>query len=116
MISYQFYKALHLTSLMVLFTGLAIQFYGSKDRHIKILVGIATLLSLVGGMGLLARIGISHGTAWPWWVQGKLAIWFVVGIGGAVIAKRFPQYGKIAYGVFLGLFLVAALLANYKWE
>jgi len=115
MISYEIYKVIHLSSLAFLLTGFALQFYGVKSKGFKILTGISTLLVLVSGMGLMARIGIAHGEAWPVWIFIKFAIWGIIGVGCAVIVKRAPQLGSKAYVGMMLLFILAAVSANLKF-
>lgn len=114
MFSYELYKIIHLTSLMVVFTSMAIQLVGEKDiKLLKILKGIGTLLILVSGMGLLARIGVSHG-GMPTWAMLKIVIWLVLAVGLPVVGKRFRQHGYAAYWVAMALFVVASVIVNYR--
>lgn len=115
---YQVYKIIHLTGIAMTLMSLgALSLYaitgGTKAalewrKPVMITHGVGLLLALVGGFGLLARIG--H--AWPWggWVFVKLAIWLFLG-GATALAYKKP---RALWGLTIALFAVAAFMANYK--
>lgn len=112
MISYEVYKIVHITAIFFFLSTAGAQLLGDTNSKLaKILNGVATLFILVGGMGLLARIGVSHGEGWPAWVIGKLIVWLLVAILVPVVGKRFSSKGKIAYWAVMGLAFVATYLA-----
>lgn len=108
MISYSIYKYIHLVSLIVFFTSMTVQFFSEPKKIFKIMSGVSTLLILVSGMGLLARVGVTHNEPWPVWAIIKMIIWFLLGIGLPVIVKRMPHYRAQSYWAMLGLFGLAA--------
>ena len=80
------YKNLHLLGVLMIFValgGLILQQIQATTREqiwrkpVAITHGIGMVLALVGGFGMLARLGIF----WPWpgWVLGKIIIWLVLG-------------------------------------
>jgi len=121
MISYSIYKIVHLLGVLAIFLSLggvatnAINGGGRGHawrKPIAITHGIGLLFSLIGGFGLLARLGIVHGGL-PGWVIAKLAIWFVfAGLIGVMIRK--PNWAKLLWPVILVLGGLAAYLAGYK--
>ncbi|MCF8059534.1 MAG: SirB2 family protein [Bacteriovoracaceae bacterium] len=111
-----FYRVLHYGSIIFFLSGLGISFFtDNKNVANKIVSGIASLLILVAGMGLILRaLQISHGTSWPAWIHAKLTIWALLAIGGPVLAKRLSKGRAIAFYVSLVLAVCAAYLAVYK--
>jgi hypothetical protein len=80
-------------------------------RSIAITHGIGMVLALVGGFGMLARLGIF----WPWpgWVVGKIIIWLVFGILVALIGRT-PALAKPLWWSTIALGAIAAYLALNK--
>jgi uncharacterized membrane protein SirB2 len=115
--SYEFYKIAHLFSIGVFLTAIGALFW-RKDKLVimSILMGVTTLVILVSGMGLIARIGISHGEGWPAWLQAKLAIWAILGIGAPIVLKRFVNFKSAFYWIVLVFYFLAIYLANTKIE
>jgi uncharacterized membrane protein SirB2 len=113
--SLQFYKIIHIVSIVLFFA-----FYGISANRAqikksdKILTGVLLILILVAGFGLLKYIGISHGTAWPLWIKLKLTIFLIIGATAHMSLKRFPQYAMKIFWFYVGLLTLASYLANYK--
>ena len=91
-------------------SGAAVLLSGQRTKFWMALTGGASFFILVGGMGLMARLG---GGFQPW-ILAKLAIWFVVTGLGHMVAKRFPEHGRKAYWLTMGLAATAAWFAVYK--
>jgi hypothetical protein len=81
------------------------------QKSVAITHGIGMVLVLVGGFGMLARLGIF----WPWpgWVIGKIIIWLVLGVLVALIG-RLPALAKPLWWVTIALGAIAAYLALNK--
>lgn len=122
MISYQVYKLVHLFGMFAMFTavgGIALHVLNGGTRAsntarrlVGVLHGTALFLILLGGFGMLARLGIIQGGL-PGWIIAKLAIWALVGFLG-MLPYRAPATARwILLGVPLSGVL-AGYLALYK--
>jgi hypothetical protein len=120
MISLLIYKNLHLLGvfmILVALGGLILQQIQATTRDqvwrkpVAITHGIGMVLALVGGFGMLARLGIF----WPWpgWVIAKIIIWLVLGILIALIGRA-PTLAKPLWWITIALAAIAAYLALNK--
>ena len=117
---YEIYKSIHLLGVMLLFSSLgALAVQGMLREHPasasvrKLLIathGVALVLLLVAGFGLIARINMSVTAPW---VIGKVLIWVALG-AATILPKRMPTHGGLWFFTFVGLGLVSAGLAIYK--
>ena len=123
MFSHQFYNVVHIVGIVLLAVALGGVAVRAADggaftrpgmrRFVAVLHGTGALLVLVGGFGMLARLGVMHGGGFPGWIWVKLCIWGTLA-ASMVIAYRRPSLGTpllIAIPVLVGL---AAYMAIYK--
>ncbi len=121
MFPFEFYKVLHLLSILVLFTALGglamVTLRGGSDAEKKasrkplmILHGVALFLVVVAGFGMMARQGMMQ-SGWPGWLFGKLGVWLLLG-GAAALVKR--PMGIAWYLLLPVLGAIGAWLAVYK--
>lgn len=127
MFSYQLYNVVHIVGIVLLMAGLsgmatATSGAGADGRSVlprwlrRTLAGfhgLGVFLILLGGFGMLARIGIVQGSAWPGWVWGKVLIWGALTIS-ALLPYRFPRTALPLLLLLPALGGVAAWLAIYK--
>lgn len=123
MISYATYRIIHLFGIFVLFLALGAQTLGAMTdgarltngarKLLAITHGVALLVILFGGFGLLARIGIAHGTAWPGWIWLKLGIWLLLG-AMLMVLRRVQGLARPLWFLLPILGGIAAYAAIYK--
>lgn len=108
---YLFYRAVHFLGIfglvVVLSVALGRAALLSRDpwrRRLAGLHGAALFLILLGGFGMLARLGVDHGAIFPGWVWVKLAIWTT--LGALVMAA-----GRSGVWSLRGLVLIPLLAA-----
>lgn len=119
---YEFYRLMHFLGIFAMLAVLAYSCAhaareGARNdrgtrRALGVMHGVATLLVLTGGFGMLARLGIVQGGL-PGWVVVKLGIWLL--LAGAIalpyLHRRFAMLLPLALPLAA---LGAAAVALYK--
>lgn len=115
MISYVAYKNIHLFGIFMMLIA-----YGSLltresgqtriDRLAAVTHGLGTLLSLVAGFGMIARLSIH----WPFpgWVIGKILIWIFLAVGISIAKRRLVFATVLWWSVLIACGLAAWLALN----
>ena len=119
---YQVYKVLHIFGVIMLFVslgGLTLHALngGTKDSNtnrkwVGISHGVAMIVILVAGFGLLARLQMMQ-AALPLWVWLKLGVWVVMG-GMVAIPYRKPELARPLWLLLPVMGAIAAAIAIYK--
>lgn len=123
MFSYSLYKVVHIVGLVLLTAGLggialnasAPRFGGPvvRPRLAYVFHGLGLFLILLGGFGMMARIGISQGSNWPGWLWTKVLLWVVLG-AAVSLPYRFPKTARPLLLLLPVLGGLAAYMAIYK--
>jgi hypothetical protein len=120
--SYVAYKLMHFFGIFSLIAALAASAMhvlrgGTRaDNPHRALLGaahgIAMLLILTGGFGMLARMGVMH-AGLPGWIYAKLLIWVAFGGAMALVYRGKPQSKLVLFALPV-LGVLAAVVALYK--
>lgn len=123
MLPYSFYKVVHIFGIALTMVSLGGMFVHAlngglklENQARKLLIGMhgtGVLLILVGGFGMLARIGFTHGANFPAWLWTKLGVWTIVA-AVAALPYRQPSLGRPMLLTLPLLAMTAAAMAVYK--
>jgi hypothetical protein len=123
MFSHAFYNVVHIVGIILVMSALgatAIHALNGGSRQtnrarglVAALHGVGVLLILVGGFGMLARLGFLHGASFPGWLWVKLAVWVTIA-GLLAVPYRKPSLAKPIYLALPVLGGLAAYMAIYK--
>ncbi len=104
------YQIIHLISLLVLTGGIFYGFAGTPGtkKTVMIVTGVASVLMLVSGFGLLSKL---HANQFSTWVIVKLVVWLAL---SALAGIGYRQRDKFClFTGIIGLLLFVALLMVY---
>lgn len=123
MFSRDLYEILHLIGIAGLFMaigGIAVHAAngGTKAtsatrRIVSMIHGLGALLILVGGFGMLARLGFAHDAKLPAWLWVKIIVWFVLS-AVAMLPYRWPALARPWLLLLPLLAGLAVYMALYK--
>lgn len=123
MFSHQFYNVVHIVGIVLVMAALgggAVHALNGGTRATNrargLLAGLhggGLLLVLVGGFGMLARLGFRHGANFPGWLWVKLGVWVTAGALLALVGRR-PALARPALVALPLLGGLAAYMAIYK--
>ncbi len=125
MIPHSMYKIVHIIGIVMLMSalgGAAVRAIMAESggttapagprRLLAVLHGVGAFLVLLGGFGMLARIGGMHG-AFPRWVWLKIVLWLTLA-AALMLPRRRPGLARPLLIALPALGGLAAYLAIYK--
>ena len=121
--TYSVYKVIHLFGVFLVLVVLAAMVThaesgASKEEHrgrktFLVAHGAGLFLILLGGFGMVAKLGMDHGQLVSGWIFGKIFIWIVAG-GLLTLPYRRPGLARPILFILPVLGIAAASLAIFK--
>jgi hypothetical protein len=106
-----FYSILHVISVLVLtgYTFYAFAAPPESKKKVMIITGVASLLALVGGFGLQAKLQLG----WPGWFVVKMLCWLGLSALAGMGYRRRADAGMLASAAVV-LVVVAVVVVYLK--
>jgi hypothetical protein len=97
-VSHPFYEVVHIIGIVMLFSALGgttvrallpmVAEAPGPRRMLGVVHGIGAFLVLLGGFGMLARLGIMQGGGFPGWLWVKIVIWGALAAAPFFVRRR----------------------------
>jgi uncharacterized membrane protein SirB2 len=117
------YKLIHIVGIILIMSALGgaavramtigAEGTPSSRRLLAVLHGIGAFLVLLGGFGMLARLGFMHGANFPGWLWVKLVVWVILA-AALIVPRRRPTLARPLLLALPFLGGLAAYMAIYK--
>ncbi len=109
--SVDFYHVLHVFSLLVLtgYTFYAFAAPAESRKRVLMITGIASLLVLISGFGLLAKLKYGF----PGWIIVKLVCWLGLSAFSGIAFRKREKVGVFTVATLV-LLLVALVMVYYR--
>lgn len=106
-----FYSILHVISVLVLtgYTFYAFAAPPESKKKVMIITGVASLLALVGGFGLQAKLQVG----WPGWFVVKMLCWLGLSALAGMGYRRRAEAGMLAIAAIV-LVVIAVVVVYLK--
>jgi uncharacterized membrane protein SirB2 len=121
MFSYELLKVLHIIAIFLFLSGITVDFFSRSNNKqgIKVFVGMSSFFIILGGMGLLSKLGtIESMTRLPLWVNIKILCWLALSVLGPIFTMRITEKTSRTYAYVFIVFIMclAATLAVFRPE
>ncbi len=109
--SLEFYKILHLICIILIPTFFSISLFSESPRKWISISGMAlSILLLISGFAMMAKLGYTGFSSWPLWIKLKLIIWTSI----AGLGPLFKKIRGIGLTILITLFNLAIILVVIK--
>ena len=118
-----FYEIVHIIGIAIVFLSLggiavnvasgAVKMTPDTRKLVSTMHGVGIFFILIGGFGMLARMGFQHGANFPGWLWVKIIAWLILG-GSSLLLYRRPSLARPALLLLPLLAGLAVYMALYK--
>ena len=115
MLPYDFFKIVHISSIILFLSAVGIGIYAKNVSKInKVVVGLLSLVILLSGLYLAKTLELLSKDFFPSWLKFKVFIWLTLSGIAPIFMKRKKRFAMISFSIVSFLVLLGVFLAVSK--